>query len=67
MARQAGKTVSAVGGVCDTAFAVVLSPSRTLVYAGKGSRQMDVEVLTGGKPDAAAEERLAKVACRQLP
>jgi len=65
--RRAGRTVTPLPGVCDVAFTVSITPSNTTLIAAKGPWQVEFQVVAGGKPDATAEQKLAKAACARLP
>jgi type IV secretory pathway VirB2 component (pilin) len=61
-----GRTVTTLTGVCDAAFVVVITPANTTLISGKGSWQIEYQVVTGGKPDPEAEQRFAKIVCSKL-
>jgi len=55
------------GPVRGAAFVLEISPKKANVVAAKGIWQVETEVIIGGKPDAPAAQKLAKVACSRLP
>jgi hypothetical protein len=65
--RRFGRTVTALPGVCDVAFVVEITPANTTLISAKGPWQIEYQIMTGGKPDANAEQQLAKVVCARLP
>lgn len=47
-----------------TAFGIVISPTQSSVIAEVGKWQMDLQVMTDGKPDNISAGKVAQSACR---
>src|SRR5258708_619971 len=66
-----GVTVTAVGGLGDGAFyflgaSAQKNPGQFQLHFGKGTRLVIIAVVTGGKPNIAAAQKLAKIAYSSL-
>lgn len=65
--KKGGREVTPLPDVCDAAFGIVISPTQSIVIAGLGKWQMDLQVMTGGKPDNVSAGKVAQSACRHGP
>ena len=67
--KQQGGAVTPVGGLGEGAF-YLLDPGHKppvfQLHFGKGTREVILSVLTGGKPDIEAAQKLAKIAYSRL-
>lgn len=67
--KQQGGAVTPVGGLGEGAF-YLLDPGQKppvfQLHFGKGNREVTLSVLTGGKPDIEAAQKLAKIAYSRL-